>query len=331
MARIFRYGGFGEESVFNTPAAAAFHQDILSSSLDTPDEPSIVIEGGLGRAARYLKAGYYAPSGNVVFPADAQNLLYFLRWALGQYEWVEGGGATPPHSHYMWAGDGLILPSFTSRIGKDQFEHVFGGCTINGLQIEISDGLVQVTPDIIAAEDSKAHPDEIEDFGDLTLTSLSPLAFHEATMSSGPTSKDVHSLTINIANNVDDSAGRGLGSRHPQRLPAGEREVTAEMELWFDDTDELRSFWGGNTGPSGEQSTWELEVVLEDPDGNKVTITLPDCRHQAVNLQPSGRDRLVQSVSARAFDGKATGLSTPLPEKADIVALVESDAADLDA
>jgi len=382
MPEILRYAGFAEEENFNpdTAPSAKYHVDIASAGLDAPTESQMIYEGGLGRAARTHRPGFYAPTGNVVYAFDIYTIAFLLKWALGGYaftgehakgaeikadneqiafsasepenkimladgEWdiipeegtkieVSGSGDNDGtytvvsansteieveedltdedagqsvtieqwlNLHEAWGNNDVILPSFTTRLGKDVFEHVFKGCVINSLQIEVEGEYCMATADIVAAEDAK---DTIKDPGDLILPKQYPLAFHETTakIKGSDKSCEVKSLTIEINNNANAENGRGLGQRHPCRIPVQERQLTVSKELWFENTDALERYWGGSSGPAKLGSEeFDLELEFDSGVHGKLTIKLPRFIYTEVPQQPSGRDEITQSTSGRAL------------------------------
>lgn len=303
MPKILRYAGFAPETTFDEdPAPAAqFHVDIASATLDAPSDTELLYEGGLGRGVRTHRPGFYAPSGNVVHATDIATIGWLLKWALGGYTHTDDTAGTGFHIHELFGVDERILDSFATRLGKDNFEHVFSGCVINELQIEVEDSFVQATADISAARDAKAS---LQAVADLLLPDEYPLAFHETTAQLGGVdeSAKVKSLTLTISNNLDTEAGRGLGSRHPHRIPAAGRDVTGEVSLWYGDTDELERFWGGTDGPAVDGTTEvPLVVSLDAGTDGSLDINLPRTIYTTVQQQPSGRSEITQSGSLRAL------------------------------
>lgn len=305
---IRRYCGIAEETEFGqTPAPAAeVHLDIASSTLDPPSDTNIIYDGGARRSARIYRPGFYAPAGNVVYGLDVRTIGWFLKWALGNYEFHSGGGAGSFHLHEIYGSEYVILPSFCARVGKDIFEHVFSGCTINSLEINVGDALCMATVDIVAKKDSKAALE----VGSLLFPDEYPIAFHEVTafLKGSPDveiSAKVKELTLTINNNVAADQGRHIGSRFPARVPANDRETTLSMDLFFEDTEMLESLWGASTGPSDCGSEeYGLSLVLDtDPCAafGKLVIDLPKMVNTSVTQDPSGRTEMVQSVEARAL------------------------------
>lgn len=319
---IRRYCGITEETEYgqNPAPAAQVHLDIASSSLDPPSDTNIIYEGGARRSARIYRPGFYAPAGNVVYGLDVRTIGWFLKWALGNYSYHAGGGTGDLNLHEFYGSEAVILPSFCARVGKDIFEHVFSGCIVNSLEINVGDALCMATVDILAQKDSKAAIQT----GALLFPDEYPLAFHEVTAflkSNGtttPISAKVKELTLTINNNAAADQGRHIGSRHPARIPANDRETTLSMQLFFEDTDMLEKLWGSGTGPDACGSDeYGIDLVLDTAPcetHGKITIELPKVVNTNVQQQPSGREETTQEVEARALmddltleDGTAEG------------------------
>ncbi len=313
---ILRYAGFAPESEFDDePSEATFHVDIASSSLDAPGDDSIMTYGGgIGRSRNLWRPGFYAPSGDIEFATDIKTLSWVLYWALGGYSFDDADD-----EHHIWGSSRRDLPTFCARLGKDLFEHVFTGATVNSLTLEVEDEFLTVSMEVAAARD---HRYDVKDLSELLLRESYPIAFHEVgmTIAGSDVAAKVRSLEIEIDNNVDAEDGRGLGSRHPYRMPASERNVDVSMELWFDDMSELQRFWGDNDGPSEEgPEEFEMVVTLDAGDDGNAELTFPRVIYGNVETQPSGRDNIEQSVEAMAFLGEVDGRDT------EIHAMVKND------
>lgn len=306
---IRRYCGIAEEETFGqTPAPSAVtHLDIASSSLDPPSDTNIIYDGGARRTARLYRPGFYAPEGNIVYGLDIRTIGWFLRWALGTYVYTATGGGNGRNLHEIYGTENVILPSFCSRVGKDIFEHVFSGCTINSIEINVGDALCMATVNIVAQKDAKAALET----GTLLFPVEYPLAFHEVTAfltgEGGDTaiSAKVKELTLTINNNIAADQGRHIGNRYPARVPAGDRETTLSLSMFYEDTDMLEKLWGAATGPDDCGSNeYGLKLVFDtDPcaEHGKLTVLMPRVINTNVQQQPSGRDETVQEVSARAL------------------------------
>lgn len=305
---IRRYCGITEETEFGqTPApAAAVHLDIASSSLDTPSDTNIIYDGGARRTARLYRPGFYNCSGNVVYGLDIRTIGWLLKWALGSYKYTVGGGGGSFNLHEIYGTEDTLLPSFCSRIGKDIFEHIFSGCVINSLEINIGDALCMATADIVAKKDAKGALET----GELLFPVEYPLAFHEAKvfLAGSPDeeiSARVKEFTLTINNAASADAGRHVGSRYPARVPVGDRETTLSLTLFHENTDFLEKFWGGSTGPSDcGSSEYGLKIELDSApcaEHGKLEILLPKVISTSTSQQPSGRSEMDQSVDVRAL------------------------------
>ena len=318
MAKILRYLGLAEETTFAEPAEAEFHVDIASASLDSPSDTHLDFESSMGRGARVHRPGFYSPSGNIVYAFDISTIRWLLKWALGGYVFTEGEDL-----HEIYASDNTDLPSFTARLGKDLFEHVFVGCKINSLEISVEDSFCQATAELVAVKDSKAV---LKEQHELILPADYPLAFYEVTMNLDGVdiSSQVKSFTLSISNGFDAASGRSIGSRFPRKLLAASREVTLSSTMFFENTSHLEKFWGGADGPNDTGSgEYSLEFSFDAGEGKGMIIKLPRVIHTSVNLQPSGREEMTQEISAKAYMGDMT-LNDETPITTDVyVSLID--------
>ena len=330
MAPVMRYAGFGNEATFGEAVDAAFHVDIQSASLDAPSGTETYYQGGIGRGLRTRRPGFYSPSGNIVYGWDIRTIGAMLRWLLGGYAFTGG----TPNLHEIWGSADTILPSFTSRIGKDLFEHVFAGCVMDKLELDLAADILQATADIIAAKDSKGT---LQAESDLLLPDEFPLAFHEVTAilngdsSDGDVSCDVRALKLAIVNGVSADKGRGIGSRFPCRLPASGRDVTLGLDLYFESTEHLEAFWGGATGPSNSgASDLSLAIAATAGADGSLALDFPSVHFTKAALQGSGRDEIVQSCELRAMTSDLTLDDGVTDIRSELLASVLNDEGDLE-
>lgn len=293
-----RYAGFGNEATYASPASAAFHVDIQSASLDSPSGTELYYPGGIGRGLRTRRPGWYRPEGDIVYGWDIRTIAHVLRWTLGGYAFTSGGGGN--NLHEMWPTAESTLPSFTARIGKDHFEHVFAGCVADSLELDLASDFLLATMGVSASVDSKAT---ITAADDLVLPSEFPLAFHEVTLSlpdSTDVSANVRALKLSVANGLRTESGRGIGSRHPYRMDAGARDVTLSADFYYENTDHLASMWGDPDGPSTSgASDYGLTITANAGDDGQLVITAPSAHFTKVATQGSGRDEIVLSTEIR--------------------------------
>lgn len=230
--------------------------------------------------------------------------------------------------HEIYGTTERILPSFTTRLGKDHFEHVFVGCTINSLQLEVEGEFATLTAEVVSAKDSKS---DIKETGHKIPTPYL-LAFHNVTVTLTDSEtgqfvepNQVKSLSLGVNNNVGEDSGRALGKRHPVRLVAGEREVTADMNLFYQDTKAIEQFWGAEDGPAytgGKE--FSVDISIDSSPYGSVNIYLPACIFTNVDTQPSGRDELEQSVAVRSFVAERELTVTGDTQVTDVVIDIEN-------
>ena len=220
----------------------------------------------------------------------------------------------------------MLLPSFTSRIGKDLFEHVFSGCVINSITLSIEDAMVMLAIDVVAKDDTKTT---LKTYAQLSFTEEPMLAFHEITAAGGITPRSrVRSLELAINNNADAAGGRGIGSRYPYRIPAGAREIDLSFSLWYEDDAELQRFWGGASGPAVTGATeFEFGFVATGTGGKKATFTLPRCIYTENQHQPSGRNFIEESATAIALQSDIVLADTETTVTTEMLVTVENDEA----
>ncbi len=330
---VARYIGLANESQFNeeTPPEAVVHLDIASSTLDAPTDTQMFYGGGLQRSARLHRPGFYAPTGNLVYAFDIKTIGYLLAWALGGYGYeADGGTAVGHHKHQFYGSPLNILPSFVARVGKDHFEHIFSGCVINSLEIQVEDEFTMATADITAAKDSKG---DLKEIPELLLPDEYPMAFYEVTAHKqyvGETDNEisavVKSVTITIDNNQDADAGRGLGYRHPYRIIAGERETTISKPMFYEGSGPLEELWGETDGVSAAgPSPFQLRLVFDSGEHGTMEMRFPNTIYTQVQQQPSGRDEIVQETAARAVLGSEVTLHEGTVVDTEVFVELEND------
>jgi hypothetical protein len=329
MTEPRRYAGFAEEATFNPAVApeAVFHIDIASASLDVPSDPNLHFEGGMSRGRKIIRPGYYVPAGNIVYAIDIRSIGYFFKWALGLYKFTEGEGT---NTHEIYPTEDIVLPSYTVRLGKDNFEHVFRGCIMNGLELKIEDNFIFATLDNIGAKDTKATLKEISA---LSLFNENNLTFIDASLALGNAVNyncKIKGLTLSITNGANAEAGKGIGSRHPCRIPVGNRNIDIKGNLWFEDSTEYAKFWGAAGGVSATGSISELMIITIDSgaDGS-MELKIPALVYTDLKTPPSGRGEIVQAFSGIALiDTIALADDTEI--EAELLVTIENKNNDMD-
>ena len=312
--KMFRYGGLGSEgATFGTAVDAEFHIDGISSTLDSPKSAEYTVPSGLSRAPRRKVRAYYAPVGTLEYPWDIETIGYNLMYALGPYVYTAGTDA--PNTHEFYGDDNIVPRYFTTRIGKDKFEHVFDGCAMNALTFNVGEGILNIVNDIVARHDSKA---DLSAYDDLLLPTDVPMAFHNVTSTIGSDPADisakVRTLTLAIRNNIDVNRGRNIGSEYPRRHRFGARAVEYSATLEFEDLNMLEKFWGGATGPATIGSTFVDDFKIkfaphqvgETPEDRYLEILMPQVDVKTSTISPRGSDALYHEISGAAYIDEVT-------------------------
>jgi hypothetical protein len=280
----------GQELIHGTAVAGAVTVDPESSSLDSPGDQAIIWPGASG-VDRQVAPAPYVMDGDLVVVLDDVVAGWILKWLLGAVETTGEG----PYTHVFTPSRASLLTPFTTRIGKDIFEHVFAGCVLDSLGIDIGAEFGKATLAILASKDAKADLDP-----DVAFSEGNLFAPHQVTAEIGgvDASARVDALKLMVKNNGDLKAGRTIGSRFARRGYRGALEVTGDLTLSFTDLVELERFWGTATGPT---STTLTEFALALMFGTSLTIDLARCVYTAMGQPLSGSDRIVQKGSIRAL------------------------------
>lgn len=325
MTEVFRYVGIGKEDTFGSEASAVIYIDPTSCTLDVPAAPEIVVDGGMGRMARRKRPGYYACGGAVEYPADVASLTYLFRAVLDQYVFTDAGGEVG-NIHEFYGGNQNELTSWTYRVGKDVFEHVFLGCVGNGLTLNVADGLMTASLDLVSKVDDTTT---IKTYDDISayLPDESEVAFYDTAVSINgvPSSTICKTLNLKINNSIDKKSGRGLASMYPYGFKTnGRRLIEAQMQLEFEDDTHLELFWGGE-GPQTTGSTqFAVDIAIDSGDYGTIDICLPNALLTTIPTQAKGIDTIYQTITVRGLMGLDVELDDASTVNTDILVTVDN-------
>ena len=331
MGTVRRYAGFCEESEFNpaVPPEAKFHIEIASATLDEPNNPNIMFESGLTRGRSDIRPAYYVAGGNIVAPINVRMIGYFLKWAMGEYVFTDGGGGT--NTHEIYGKEDIVLPSFTTRLGKDHFEHVFTGTVINTMTIEVGGDWLLCTINNFAA---RSYKDDLKTIADLSLFNEKKLTFIAAGVTFGGVNYNckIRNLTITLNNNIPSDRGKGVGTRFPCRLPVGARDVDVSGTLHFLDSTEYEKFWNQANGISATEGPGDEEIIISIDSGSDGSLELkfPKFQLTSIAANPSGRDPIDQSFSGYAIVDTVTLADEVTEVETELLATLENNNDDMD-
>jgi hypothetical protein len=221
---------------------------------------------------------------------------------------------TGHYIHTITPVDGNAIPTFNAFLGKDIFEHKFLGCVLNSLEFSVEQELANLALDIMAQKDVKKTLTILED---LLLTSgchgERQRSFADVTLRIGDyggalsdISAKVRALALSINNNATTEENVGLGSRFPKDGTVGALDITGTATLQFESTEYKEDFWGNASGAvDGDPTLKQIEVTINAGGivaggWGDCVITLGRVLLQSVNIQPSGREKLMQEVAFQA-------------------------------
>ncbi|UOQ43352.1 phage tail tube protein [Halobacillus salinarum] len=289
---ITRYLQIGEEANYGEEASTyAETLDPETVDIDSEDDDKLIYEGmsGLDRLAQ---VGVYSTSGSITLPVDDLASGWFWKWALGGYN-VTGDGSTP-YTHEFTPKRGSTMTSFSAKVGKDIFAHIFLGNVIESIELEVENEWALMTVNTLGAKDKHGTLEE------QTFTEGNVFTAPMVTLDrdGSDVSPDVSSLSLSVETgaNVEDS--QGVGSRFPTKAFMGSMVVNLDLTLDFENTDQLTQFWGGDTEPSTDTIS-EFGYTLHI--GENYDISFPRMIYTSSNQGVEGRDAIQQELTARAL------------------------------
>jgi PKD repeat protein len=309
MTNINRYVGWKEETTFGTeatiPMAVDLADGLASMALTPPKDPNIPLPT-LARVQRRHIPGFYSPAGTMEYSADVNTIGWMLKWGLGAYTFTAGTG-TLPNIHEFYVMPGQTLPSFTTRVGKDTFEHVFLGTIISKIDLSIGTDLMTGKIDLIAQQDKQ---EAIRTSLNTPDQDIFPLAFFNGTITLDGTvvSQNVQNWDLTHDNGVKATDGQGMGSRFPYSFRTG--GATPGLTLTMKDYDSglLQRYWGGVNGPSSGsmQTPFVLDSYFDSGAFGNMDIMAPRVTISDMPTDIKGADPRIPQV---AFQLEATNVT----------------------
>ncbi len=317
----------------DAPPAAGTYYNISASSLDVPGDTDITVDTAFGRATSEIEPGYYAPSGNVSYPANLVNILEVLKGVLGGYAFTAGTVNTP-NTHEFWGSDTRLLSSWVGRLGKDNFEHGFQGLVMESMSCEVAEALTNISWEMSGQKDFKA-PEGLQSKSAVRakLPKERKIPFHQVTLTiDGVLQKrKAKGISWNVSNGTDAGAGQYLGSRYPGRIPANARSTSASTTLDFSDLSAIERVWGGPSGPTalgGAEFPCQIDyaggksVAFPTSPPLSMTVKLPRVNYSSVETTASGREEISQPISINARTGTVLLLDGTTTVETDIYVVV---------
>ena len=206
-----------------------------------------------------------------------------------------------PFTHMFQPTDAKTLPSFTARIGKEVFEHVFSGAAVDRLSFNVERGFLTATASILAQKDSRAALHT----GSKTFPTDMYSARNGRTIIAGTNVSSLsEGFSLDIANNLDGEGGVRMGSRFLQELLVQGVDVSGTLTLAFADSNEYARFWGGASEP---QESGADTFVLEQwftSGSNGAKFIIGAAYWTQVATPVNGRGRITQDVQFKSVDDR---------------------------
>lgn len=229
----------------------------------------------------------------------------FAMTGLGASEAHTGDYSYGNYEHTITPQDCSSLPSNTTETGKDRYEQVFKGCSINSFALTVEREFVDISIDVLAADDERQT---IKLRADLKLLPDYPVPFHKTQFkyadkdaSLADISADIDMLSITINNNGDAEGGLGLNSRYPGIVYAGNLDIDMELTIKFESISHKQDFWGGPDGPTETPTEKRGQFIMDSGGYGSITCNIPRMLINSVPHQPSGRARLEQTLTLKAL------------------------------
>ena len=194
-----------------------------------------------------------------------------------------------------WSTDvlkvGTAFPSFSleSFLKTSEYE-LFTGMIVNSLSLDVpAEGVVKGTFGLLAKGVTLAT--STEDASPTASVAWSPFdSFTGAISEGGSPIATVTSLKLDIQNNA--SMKNVVGSNTPQTKSRGKFTVTGSMSCFYQDKTLLQKFLN--------ETESDLTLVLEDLDGNTLTIDLPRIKYTGAS-KDIGEEEIMQELPFQAL------------------------------
>lgn len=311
-----RYFAFGDEALYGELAEdRIMYMDLGKCGIDAAQGAYLDLPT-MERTANRTKKGFYSPSGSSEYAMDLLSLQYFLRYAMGGYNFVDNADDPDEFNiHEIYQTSSRILPSFSAFVGKDTFEHQFSGLVIDKIGISVSDGLCNCSFDVIGKQDFR---DDLKNESEITKHEGYPLAFYEVR-----TYKDENDISPDITNwawehSNSGTAKQGQGSMFPSKIRANAAAPTLKIDMEFEDESLLQEYWGGANGPTPKTDYFSLQSDFVDENGYMMNFKLPKCYLKNVPQTIEGSDVITQSLELGlladvvTLNDESTKVKTPL-------------------
>jgi len=300
----FGYVGIAEETDFGGGGSPTQFADVVSDGF-SGDNGVNYLSTIRGRGVYEGAAGEFNDEGSLDLPVSPEGAIgLLLKGAFGSVTTTQDDPETGANTHVFSTDD--KLPTFAVEIGVGNVDAIrHKGVVVDTLEISQSPGdRVTASTDLPAqqpeAQGSQASP---------TYDNLRTFQYHDATVNLLGTDRsvDAQDVTFEIANQVDMPVRT---SRFPDKAFLGQREITAEVTLDFENMNVWEAFWGGSasTTPQDTLDDVAFNVKWVSPESIDSTSTafsleldLPKCRVNTHEATLNEQDMVAEDVELRAL------------------------------
>lgn len=254
------------------------------------------------RDLKCLTPGSYHIEGSIPLYVTAENIGWFLKWALGSVSSAQQGGTAAYQHDFTPADDLKAFTTWLKRGDNQTIKTTY--CVINELEFTQAVGeALRATVNIIGKSDIIAA-----DYGTESFDTLCSFADQHFTASIGGSTSgqaaQVHDMSLKIANGFDVDSGRVLGSRFFTDLVTGKRVVNGSFNMFFSDDLEMQMFWGNSTATSPADAltgqalifTYDLGIEADTGYNYELEFTIPDAYYETTTVNVGGK-RVSQNVT----------------------------------
>jgi len=290
-------GGYGVKSVETYKCMPYRTLDLQ------PNQNPIAIEESDERMKTGYMFGGFIGTGTAVLLGRADNMGWFLKWAMGA---VDAG--TPQNElekHIFTQGEAVKSFTLEEDIGET-LGRFLTGCVMKRLTLEsVMTGPMLMTQEL---QYQKETLDTSTGIGS-PLPAIRPFALHDAVVQapSGTTLK-AESIRLNIENTIPDDAHTS-GSRYLPDISLEGLSINGELELRFESWAQRQRFYGAAvsepTTPQDEVRTVDLGIVWTGPsagvDDYRLDVILPAVMLTENPITTTMRERLKQRLTFEAI------------------------------
>lgn len=304
---FFGYAGIAEETTYGGGAAPTEYLNVVSDGFSGSNNP-IYLNTIRGRDTYDAVAGEFDDDGSLDFPVTPEAIGLILKAAFGETSVTtsdpDGDSTDEVGTHTFTTAD--KVPSLAVELGLGNVGAVrHTGVGVDTLDLEHSSGdRLSMSTDLPAKE-----PDGSVTAATPSYDNLRALVYHDATFNLFSTDRtvDLRDVTFSLAN---DLTKHTRGSRTPAKMSVGQREITFDVTLDFENQNVMEKFWGsaGATGPEDELFEGALNVKWVSPETIEDTSTAysleidaPRCTMNTHDAQLNENELIAENVELRAI------------------------------